>query len=535
MLERVLFPESVGVSSDVFADLIKYFDSINLRVDSVMVVRDGKIACECHWTPNTADSPHDMYSLSKSIVALATGIAVDEGKISLDTKIYPTYFPDKLEKFKGEQREWAEKLTIDHVISMRMGKVTSVFANKQKVCWIDELMELPFKYEPGTKWKYISENAFLLSWIIQKETGMTVTEYLTPRLFEPLDIPVPSWEKEHTGVEAGGWGLRLSAEDLAKISILFLNKGVYNGKRVFSEDWFNKTVYPQASAEEVYPIFTPKTEYGYQTWIDHENNDTTYRFTGLYGQFIYMFPDYNASVVVTASDNRDGEFLHPIYKHFPKAFIEPTDAVDEKKQAEFKSFLDSHEIKPNFKSKASFRNTAKEKEINGKLIKLKTRGNVSTQGATSFFMWANKCGSMNNIKFEFDDEGLTFTFTEKNSKRASIRAGMNGKYEHNVVVLSGNENVIDAQAAWDQNGCLELFFCNVGRTQTRRLTFFFGKGGIVRVTSHTDPGYTELAKFNIEFNMAMEVKGLLYDVIKVGAPIFEKCYTDPTVYGKFVN
>lgn len=534
MLERVFYPEAVGVSSEVFTDLIKYFDSIDLHMDSIMVLRNGKVACECHWTPNSAETAHDMYSLSKSIIALAIGIAVDEGILSLDTKIYPTYFPDKLKKFQGEQRQWAEELTIDHVIAMKMGKLTSVFDNKQKPGWIDTFMDAPFKFEPGTKWKYISENAFLLSWILQKETGMTATEFLTPRLFEPLDIKVPAWEKEHNGIDAGGWGLRLSAEDLAKISILFLNKGVYNGKRIFSEDWFNACTYPHTKAEDVYPIFTKKTEYGYQTWIDHENNDTTYRFTGLYGQFIFMFPEYDASVVVTASDNRDGEFLHPIYAHFPKAFMEPTDKVDEAQQEQFRSFLASHEIRPRFKSKA-LRNTNKEKEISGRLIRVKTRGNLSTQGATSFFMWANKCGSMNDMQFDFDETGLTFTFTEKNSRRASIRAGMNGKYEHNVVVLSGNENLIDAQATWDQNGCLELFLCNVGRTQTRRLTFNFMKGGIVRISSHTDPGYTELAKFNIEFNMGMAVEGFLYDFLKVGAPIFEKCYTDPTVYGKFVN
>ena len=141
-----------------------------------------------------------------------------------------------------------------------MGKVTSVFDDKAKTDWVNGILDKPIQFEPNSDWKYISENAYLLSWILQRETGMTMTEYLTPRLYEPLDIKIPHWEKSQVDVDAGGWGLKLTAEDIAKISLLYINKGVYNGKRIFSEDWFKKATYPYT--KKTYPVFSDNAEYG---------------------------------------------------------------------------------------------------------------------------------------------------------------------------------------------------------------------------------------------------------------------------------
>lgn len=532
MLERADFPEQVGVDSDVVADLLKYYDFIKMRIDSLIVIRNNKVACECHWKPNAVDTPHDMYSLSKSIVATAIGIAYDEGIISLDTKIFPTYFPERLEKMKGKQREWAEELNIHHIISMRAGIVTSVFDDKEKSDWVDAFLGKPIQFKPGTDWKYISENAFMLSWILQKETGLTVTEYLTPRFYEPLGIKVPHWEKNHDGIDAGGWGLKLTADDLSKIAILYLNKGMFDGKRIFSEEWFNIATTPYT--HETYPIFTDKTEYGYQIWIDHENDDTTYRFTGLYGQFIFIYPAFDAAVVITASDNRDAEFIHPVYSHFPNAFIEPTQSIDEGKKSDFKKMLSSKEYLPDFKNAASKRNYAMEKKINDRLIRLLPVPNLSTQGATTFFMWRKKIGYLNDIKFDFSKDEVAFSFKEKDSERAVINAGMNGSYVRNTVILGENKLIIDAQATWNKNGSLELFLYNIGRPQTKRLIFKF-RGNTVHLISKCDPGFADIAKFNIEFNMGTVVNESFEKLIRIAAPVAELFYCDPNSIGRFVD
>ncbi len=533
MLDRAKFPEQVGVDSDVVTSYINYFDSINMRVDSVMVIRHGKVACECHWTPVEADTPHDMFSLSKSIVSTAIGIAYDEGIIKLDTKVYPTYFPHILAGFKGQEKEWKSKMTIHDVISMRAGIATPVINDKEKnLDWTKEFLECPIKFEPGTDWKYISENAYLLSWILQKETGMTLTEYLKTRFYEPLGIKTPHWDTNQQDVDAGGWGLKLTAEDLAKIAVLYLNKGEYEGKRIFSEEWFDIATTPYT--HKTYPIFTEKTEYGYQIWIDHENDDTTYRFTGLYGQFIFMFPEYDAAVVVTASDNRDGEFIHSLYDHFPKAFIEEKEDCDEAKLDVFNKYLESRCVSPAFKNAAAKRNIPLEKKINNRMIKLVSNGNLSVLGVVNFFMWRRKPGHLNDIKFNFTADGLEFSFKEKDSARATIKAGMNGEYIRNDLRLSENDVSIYAQATWNKDDTLELYLFAAGRPQRRYLKFAF-KGNTVTLASKTDPGYGDLAKFNVEFNQGIPVEGAFLKALNTAVPVFEGVYSDRGAIGWFMK
>lgn len=531
LLERAEYPEQVGVDSAVVTDLIRFYEKLDFNIDSLMVVRHGKVACECHWAPNRVDTPHDMFSLSKSVTATAIGIAVDEGYVSLDTKIYEKYFPHKLEGLTGQQKEWAQKVTVHDVLSMRMGKVTSVFDDKAKTDWVDGILDKPIQFEPNTDWKYISENAYLLSWIIQRETGMTMTEYLTPRLYEPLGIKVPHWEQSHVGVDAGGWGLKLTVEDIAKISMLYLNKGVYDGKRIFSEDWFNKATYPYT--KKTYPVFSDNAEYGYQVWIDHEHNDTTYRFTGLYGQFSFIFPDYDACVVITASDTRDGDTIASAYKHFPKAFIEPCEISDEKR-FEFKALTTTRGYGPDFKKSTGKRNPKAEKKISNRMIKLVPLPYSSTQGAVTYFMWRKKIGGLTDIKFSFDKDSAYMSFKENNSERMTIRAGMNNEYVHNVITLGENELIVDAQATWNRDGSLEFFLYNSGRPQSKRLRFIF-KGNAVILKQSSFPGFGAVAKFNIEFNMGMNVGPKLEGFLEKGGAVFGTFYSDTDTVGRFVE
>lgn len=530
MLEKVNFPEELGVNSDVVKGYIDYLESNNIQMDSFMVIKDGKIACEAYWSPNDESIPHDMYSLSKSIMGIAIGLAVDEGIIDLNTKVYKTYFPEKLAKLKGKQRKWAEKLTIHHVIAMQAGKVTSVLANKEKENWIDTLLDVPFKVEPGTDWKYVSENAHLLAWILHKETGLTVTEFLTPRFYEPLDIEVPQWDKSSEDIEAGGWGIKLKTLDIAKISQVFLSRGMYGDKRIFSEEWYEKCTYPYS--KKLYPIFTDGSEYGYQIWIDHEIEDTTLRFTGLYGQFSFMFPKQNAAVIMTARDNRDEIFIKPLFKYFPRAFTESADLNDDKKQA-FAKFMASRKIAPFFENEAK-RNTTMEKKINGRTIKLANVNNLSVIGATTFFMWRQRTGSLNDLKFEFTEDGVDFTFTERNNGTQTIHAGMNGEFARNYIKLGEDIIVADAQATWKKNGTFEIYFNNTGRAQAKRFTFRF-IGNVVTVKGSSEPGYDALFKFNIQFTNGIRVSDPLYAAIKLGVPVFNKCYADPDSIGKFID
>lgn len=530
MFERVDYPEQVGVSSEAFKEMISFFEGKGARLDSLMVVRHGKIACECHWAPATADTPHDLFSLSKSITAIAMGFAVDEGYVDLNTKIFEKYFPEKLEKLKGKQRVWAEKATIHHLIAMQLGKVTSVLDNKEKTNWVDALLDKPFKFEPGTDWAYISENAYLLSWIIQKETGMTMTELLTTRLYEPLDMDIAHWDKSAEGVDAGGWGLKLSVTDIAKISYMFMNKGMYGDKRILSEEWVKKCCTPYN--KKLYPIFSKDSHYGYQTWIDYDLGETTYRFTGLYGQHSFMLPQYDAVVVMTGRDNRDKILINPVFDRVPALFIEPK-KLDDEKVREFKKLVTSKKALPEFKNVAR-RNTAKEKVINNRSIKIVSGPNLSVIGATTFFMWRERTGYLNNIMFSFNADGLEFSFDERGSERQTIKAGMNGEYIYNELKLRDDTIICNAQATWKQNGTLELYLHHTGCSQTKRFIFSFGSK-FVKIKAVAEPGFKELVVFNLGFTNGIDVreKGPISLGLDVGIPLFEAFYADPDGLGIF--
>lgn len=531
-LERADFPEQVGVDSDKFTSLLRYFEDNKMDLNSLVAVRDGKVACECYWTPNEADIPHDMYSLSKSITATAVGIALDEGIISLDTKVFQKYFPSKLRSLKGKQREWAEKVTIHDVLAMRLGKVVALLDDKEKTDWIDALLDKKSKFAPGDGWKYVSENDHLLSYIIQKETGLSLTEFLTPRLYEPLGMKVPHWDKSRYGVDAGGWGLKLTAEDLSKIAVLYLNKGVYNGQRIFSEEWYEMATVPYSPPEQVYPSFLRGTEYGYQIWIDHENNDKTIRFTGLFGQHMFMFPDYNAAIIITASDTHEGQFIHTVYEYFPKGFIEKED----KPRANFEQFkaeLASKKIECNFKNPVG-RNTAVEKRINNRLIKVIPTKNLSTQGISTFFMWSKKIGYLNELKFDFSENSVAFSFKEKACERCTINIGLDGKFIRNELHMSDNDIIVDAQGTWNKDGSLEILLYSTGRPHCERFTFKF-HDKYVTVRTKCQPAFAEIARFNMEFTMGMKVGKVIKGALNIGCPIFEDVYADPNTVGVFVD
>jgi CubicO group peptidase (beta-lactamase class C family) len=144
--------------------------------------------------------------------------------------IFPDYPPKKPDsRF--------DKLTVRNLLRMSSGKQPSFLSDKGKVDWIEDYINSPWVFEPGEKFLYINENIFMLSAIINRVTGMSMREYLDTRLFKPLGIDFPFWETDRNGVEAGGWGLMLKTEDIAKLILCYQNNGRYNDSQVIPEWW----------------------------------------------------------------------------------------------------------------------------------------------------------------------------------------------------------------------------------------------------------------------------------------------------------
>jgi len=228
-------PEAQGVVSDSITHFLDAIGQTNHEFHSFMILRHGKIIAQGWWNPYRSDLKHTMYSVSKSFTATAVGFAITEKKLSLDDKVisfFPNDLPDTVSPYLSE-------LKVKDLLSMSVGMqpdpTGEIGSNNDN--WVKAFLKTPIINEPGTKFLYNSMGTYMLSAIVQKVTGKKVFDYLKPRLFQPLGITGIDWEYSPQGINTGGWGLRLKTEDMAKFGLLFLQKGIWNGKQVVSKQW----------------------------------------------------------------------------------------------------------------------------------------------------------------------------------------------------------------------------------------------------------------------------------------------------------
>ena len=315
-------PESVGVSSEALVNLIERLDREIDRVDSVMVLRDGKVIAEAWRAPHSPEKPHAMYSLSKSVCSTAIGFAVDEGKLSLDQKIVD-FFPDDV---PADASDNLKKIDIESLLSMSCGhetepprpnnaaglyKIEAPKTGNEKT-WAQSFLSHPVPFEPKTHFCYNTIGTYMAGAALEKSVGESIRDYLIPRLFEPLCIETPFWEKSPEGIDKGGTGLYLKTEDVAKFGQFLLQKGVWNGKRLLSEEWIDKATSKQISNGDD-PNSDWAQGYGYQFWRCRHN---VYRADGAYGQFCLVMPDQNAVVVLTSDCGTTNKELNAVWDEF---------------------------------------------------------------------------------------------------------------------------------------------------------------------------------------------------------------------------
>ncbi len=321
-LPRAKTPESIQQAVDAVLAGDRADDSV--LFESLMILKHGKVLYEGWYGDAAPDKPHAMHSVSKSFTATAVGMAVDEGLLKVTDKLVD-FFPDNLPE---EVSDNLKAVTVHDLLTMNCGQETEARFRNSDQDWVTSFLAHPFVHEPGTWYCYNSLGTYMLSAIVQKLTGEKVLDYLTPRLFEPLHIEIPQWDESPQGINAGGWGLQLKTEDMAKFGQLFLQKGVWNGKRLVSEAWVNEAskyqvpsvpagTRPDQAAERG---LTPENctfmlGYGYQMWRCPDN---AYRADGARGQYIIIVPDSDAVIACTANSANLQAEQNLIYEHlFP--------------------------------------------------------------------------------------------------------------------------------------------------------------------------------------------------------------------------
>jgi len=264
-----------------------------LRLDSLLVIRNGYIVHETYFGSQSADQRHIQYSVTKSFVSTLFGIAVDRGSIDrLDRRVLD-FFPGTM---VGNPDPRKESMTLEDLLTMRSGldwsdtdqEFNSLLGSND---WVEYMLGLPMVAEPGTAFTYCSGCTNLLSAVLQEATGMTARDFGEEPLFQPLGISDLRLESDPAGISIGGWGLFLTPRDMAKLGYLYLHEGEWDGRRIVSADWVKEATRKHTATDGI-------LGYGYQWW--------TYPSWGAYsalgrdGQTIFVIPGADVIVVTTA-------------------------------------------------------------------------------------------------------------------------------------------------------------------------------------------------------------------------------------------
>lgn len=315
-------PESLGIDP---AALLRFLDAVEqegLELHGFMLMRHGVVAAEGWWDPYGPRRPHELFSLSKSFTSTAVGFAVSEGLLTVDDPVI-RFFPE----YAGDLTGYWQDLRVRHLLTMSTGHqkdTTGYMVRRRDGDWAGAFFSRPLRYEPGTYFLYNSGATYMLSAIVQRLTGQRVSEYLTPRLFEPLGIEGAFWEQCPRGIDTGGWGLFLRTEDIMRFGKFLLQKGRWEDRELLPARWVE-----EATRKHIDNGPVPNTDweqgYGYQFWRCRHD---CYRGDGAFGQYCIVMPRQDAVIAINSGVGNMQSVLDALWAHVLPAMGEdvPEDA-----------------------------------------------------------------------------------------------------------------------------------------------------------------------------------------------------------------
>ncbi|MDB6011571.1 MAG: beta-lactamase [Gammaproteobacteria bacterium] len=309
-------PREAGVNAAIVAAFLDDAAAAGLDIHGLMLHRAGRVVAEGWRWPYRADRPRIMHSATKSVMACAIGMALEEGRFRLEDKVV-SFFPELI---SGSIDAKLASMTVEHLLTMRAGHAAETSGSIWRgisTSWTAEFFKIPLVYHPGTTFMYTSAASYMLSAILTKVTGQTLHEYLKPRFFAPLGIVAEEWDLGPDNVNPGGNGLTMKTADLLKLGVLHAQGGLWEGRRILSEAWIAEATRSHGD------------DYGYQ-WTT--TPDGTYAAIGIFMQFVMVFPRHEAALAVVGAAQEGSRVYRPIVqRHFPRAFEEQLPASEAQK------------------------------------------------------------------------------------------------------------------------------------------------------------------------------------------------------------
>lgn len=320
-------PEREGVPSGVILSMLRELrEDPSVHMHQLMILRHGRVIFETAFDPYVRGVWHHEYSMSKSAAVIAIGILMDEGKISLSDRVID-FFPEEWTPVNAIRYS---SLTVKDLLIMSSGSAFNEVGAISGNDWVRGYFSAPLRFTPGTKFDYNSMNTFILSAIAAKCTGMDLFAFLKLRAFAPMGISEVYWEHSPAGITKGGWGLFLRTEDAAKIGLMFMNGGTYNGHRILSEEFVQ-----MATARQIDTGIEYSPGYGMHVWTDHRPG--SFMFNGMLGQDVHCYPDLDMIIAVNGGNEsvfQESRATDIIRRHFGEAFALIPEAGEEEPVAE---------------------------------------------------------------------------------------------------------------------------------------------------------------------------------------------------------
>ncbi len=288
-------PEEVGISSAYLNGFLSRIASDkSLNMHDLLIIKEGKLICEAAFGAQRLDIWKHTFSACKSVTSLAVGMLIDDGLIALNDRAISFFSGDvgTIAKFR------LKDLTIEDLLTMRSSVLFAEVESATDEKWIREFFSSATDGDIGETFRYNSLNTYILSAIVGQKTGKSLSAFLDERLFAPLGIVDYYWERSPEEIEKGGWGLYIYPEDIAKIGILVMNGGIYDGKRLISEEYIQKATSRHVEVTEDECLF----DYGYQIWVG--NDSDSFLFNGMLGQNVLGFKR-NSVILVTHAGNSE--------------------------------------------------------------------------------------------------------------------------------------------------------------------------------------------------------------------------------------
>jgi CubicO group peptidase (beta-lactamase class C family) len=295
---KISTPEEQQMKSDIINKLDEEIQSKHQRLYSFMIIRNDHIVYEKYYHKRNKDIKTGVFSVNKSVLSALTGIAIDQGVLKLDQKL-SSLLP---EYFDGEQDDRKKELTIRHTLTMTGGLQTvdsDIQSWFQSPDWTAHVINQPMLEDPGARFSYDTGLTHLLSASLAKSTGMSTKEFADQHLLGPLGIVDYEWARAPEGVYVGGTNFALTPRDMAKLGLLYLHKGQWEGRQLVPQTWVEASIQTQTRVDGI-------RDYGYLFWTSTVKDPSgkelrSFEASGYGGQHIRVIPDLDLIVVATSN------------------------------------------------------------------------------------------------------------------------------------------------------------------------------------------------------------------------------------------